>query len=619
MIKELIIPLGVLIALASMILPLPTEAVDFMLVGNLLLAFLLLVNAMYVTDPLKLSALPTMLLLATLFRLALNVTTTRLVLAHGDAGKAVEAFGSVVISGNVAVGVVVFLVITLIQFIVIAKGSERVAEVAARFTLDALPGKQMSIDADVRAGQIDFETARQRRQDLQTESRFYGALDGAMKFIKGDAIAGIVVVCINIIGGLAVGILMLGLDFGAAVNKYTVLTVGDGLLSQIPALLNSLAAGMVVTRVARGDGSSLAKELIGQIGQIRRVKVIVGVVSLLLAIVDGMPRLPLITLAAVLFVSAAMDKPEQPKSNESKELKFQPKVVPLLELEISATLGRTLITLTQFTARLEQVRQHVYDTIGLILKAPELSLLRQGESDWRLKLRGIVIAQGKASEKPEVELDRIATALQNLVQRHAVELVDDMMTRRLLDHFEGESSELVAAVVPNVLTLTQLTEVLKALLREGIPVRNFDIILQAVAEHGPKAGGERPLLEAVRVALSRVISGLYASAEGAIRAHTIESTVDIALARVEKDGAVLDPEVIQAIAAHLEQHWQPGEVLLVSRRARRLLRECLEIRDVRLPVIAHDEVVDGTPIHRVSHVELPSALIDGVIETQLAA
>ena len=211
--RELVVPIALIAIFASMLLPLPQGVLDVLLAGNLFLALLLFLSTLYISDPLKLSALPPILLLATLYRLALNISTTRLILSDGNAGQVVEAFGTVVVQGNIVVGVVVFLVITLIQFIVIAKGSERVAEVSARFTLDALPGKQMSIDADVRAGLIDFETAREKRQDLQTESHFYGALDGAMKFIKGDAIAGIAITAVNVIGGLTVGVGMNGLSF----------------------------------------------------------------------------------------------------------------------------------------------------------------------------------------------------------------------------------------------------------------------------------------------------------------------------------------------------------------------------------------------------------------------
>ncbi|NDC37695.1 MAG: EscV/YscV/HrcV family type III secretion system export apparatus protein, partial [Proteobacteria bacterium] len=335
--KELIVPLAVLGVLASMLLPVPPGVMDFLLVGNLILALVLFLSTLYISDTLKLSALPSMLLLATLYRLALNIATTRNILSSGDGGRVVEAFGTVVIQGNLVVGVVVFLIITLVQFIVIAKGSERVAEVSARFTLDALPGKQMSIDADVRAGLLDMSAARVKRQDLQTESRFYGALDGAMKFVKGDAIAGIVITAINIVGGLAIGILSEGLVIQQALSKYTLLTVGDGLVAQVPALLNSLAAGIIVTRVARGDDASLAGELLAQIGQVRRVKVLSAGLCVLLACIPGMPALPFLALGIVLVASAWLTPSETPAKALPQEHLFTPRPPPLLRVEVDPT------------------------------------------------------------------------------------------------------------------------------------------------------------------------------------------------------------------------------------------------------------------------------------------
>ena len=263
--RDIVMPVGLLLVVGCMIIPLPPAVLDILLCSNLLFALLLVISALHIRDPLKLATLPSLLLMATLFRLSLNLATTRAVLGSGHAGKAVEAFGSVVIQGSVAVGFVLFLLITLIQFIVVAKGAERVAEVAARFTLDALPGKQMAIDAELRSGLLDSETARRKRLEVQMESRFYGALDGAMKFVKGDAIAGIVITFVNICGGLLIGLLVHELEFDVALRRYTVLTIGDGLLSQIPSLLNSIAAGLIVTRVQVDESSTLSSDLISHV------------------------------------------------------------------------------------------------------------------------------------------------------------------------------------------------------------------------------------------------------------------------------------------------------------------------------------------------------------------
>jgi type III secretion protein V len=271
--KELIVPLGLMLVVGCMIIPLPGAVLDILLCSNLLFALLLVIAALHIRDPLKMATLPSLLLMATLWRLSLNLATTRAVLSSGHAGKAVEAFGSIVIQGSVVVGFVLFLLISLIQFIVVAKGAERVAEVSARFTLDALPGKQMAIDAEIRSGTLDPEAARKKRADVQMESRFYGALDGAMKFVKGDAIAGLVIAAVNILGGLAVGMLIHKLELDVALRRYTVLTIGDGLLSQIPSLLNSVAAGLVVTRVQVDESSTLASDLLGQLAQFKVARI----------------------------------------------------------------------------------------------------------------------------------------------------------------------------------------------------------------------------------------------------------------------------------------------------------------------------------------------------------
>jgi type III secretory pathway component EscV len=259
--QEVLVPVGLLLILGCMLVPLPPLLLDILLCSNLLFALLLVVGALHIKDPLKLSTLPSLLLMATLVRLSLNLATTRAVLSTGHAGQAVEAFGAVVTQGSLVVGCILFLLITLIQFIVVAKGAERVAEVSARFTLDALPGKQMAIDAEIRSGLLDPEGARRKRSEVQSESRFYGALDGAMKFVKGDAVAGLVVTFVNIAGGLLVGLLIHGLDLEVALRRYTLLTIGDGLLSQVPSLLNAVAAGLIVTRVQVDELSSLSGDL----------------------------------------------------------------------------------------------------------------------------------------------------------------------------------------------------------------------------------------------------------------------------------------------------------------------------------------------------------------------
>ncbi len=295
----------VVLIIALMIIPMPTWLLDILLATNISMAVVLLLSAIYVTRPLRIATFPTILLITTLFRLGLNVSSTRLILLQADAGEVIRSFGHFVVAGNVVVGAIVFLILTLIQFVVIAKGSERVAEVAARFTLDAMPGKQMSIDADLRAGNIDADEARRRRKVLERESQLYGSMDGAMKFVKGDAIAGIAITLINIVGGLIVGVYQMNMSAGEAAQTYSLLTIGDGLVSQIPALVISTAAGLVVTRVASEDenahlGQDIGLQLLGQ----PKAIAIAGMLMLLMAVVPGLPAFPFLVLGSVCCITA---------------------------------------------------------------------------------------------------------------------------------------------------------------------------------------------------------------------------------------------------------------------------------------------------------------------------
>ncbi|MDC0357834.1 flagellar biosynthesis protein FlhA [Oligoflexia bacterium] len=604
MIKDLCVPVGVILILISMLLPLPPYVIDFLLVGNLILALILLISTLYISEPLKLSALPTILLLATLYRLALNISTTRLILGSGEVGQVIEAFGNVVIQGNIVVGVVVFLVITLVQFIVIAKGSERVAEVSARFTLDALPGKQMSIDADVRAGLIDFQTARQKRQDLQTESRFYGALDGAMKFVKGDAIASIIITAINIIGGFSIGVLLNGLEMQSALSRYTLFTVGDGLLSQIPALLNSIAAGMIVTRVVRGDNSSLATELVEQLGQLQRVKVMVGTVAMLFAMVPALPSLPFLFLGGVLFLSAFMANQKANTEGTRQPRTFSPRTPAVIAIELPESSWVDLMGSGQALEMLRVFKEETYERKGLVLLQPELIVAHELDRDFKVKMRGVVFTSGRIPAEVDTLIDTLAALLKQLVEERCCEFVDDILTRRTLDFFDEEAPELVSAVVPGVVTLTQLTGVLKELAREGLPIRNFDMILQAVAESGPKANGERELLEDVRIALRRMISEKYANEQRELTAYTLDPLIDLGFVKAEKEEGALDLTHLALMVDTLTASEMERPLLLASKGARRLIQECMDLRKIDAIVLAHDELTSEAQLVEQGNIAL---------------
>jgi len=605
--KELIVPLAVLGILASMLLPVPPGVMDFLLVGNLILALVLFLSTLYISDTLKLSALPSMLLLATLYRLALNIATTRNILSSGNGGHVVEAFGTVVIQGNLVVGVVVFLIITLVQFIVIAKGSERVAEVSARFTLDALPGKQMSIDADVRAGLLDMTAARTKRQDLQTESRFYGALDGSMKFVKGDAIAGIVITVINIIGGLAIGMLSEGLAPQQAISKYTILTVGDGLVAQIPALLNSLAAGLSVTRVSRGDDASLAGELLAQIGQERRVKGLCAGLCVLLGCIPGMPALPFVALGLVLVVSAYLTPRTTQAASVAQEQLFTPRPPALLRVDVDSDGAAVVYQHGGFIKAVEKIRGRLYTSSGLILPFPEFGPNELLKDSFEISLRGVPVMRGARVADAAALVEQLTAAVEEVYSKHMLECVDDVLTRRTLDTYEALTPELVSSVVPGIVSVTQLTEILKSLVREGISVRQFDVILQAIAEHGPKAGNERILLEEVRIALRRMVShSIMPATDTAVQFAMLSPIIDLQLSKHERERSVVDLNLIECIADYVRQH--PGDwVVLTSRSARRLVKEFLTLKGISKTVVAHEELVPELKFELIGEIALASS------------
>jgi len=612
--REIFVPLAIVAMVATMLVPLPEAVLNFLLVINFTLAILLLISGLYISEPLKLSVLPTLLLLTTLYRLALNIATTRMILSTGSAGEVVEAFGKVVIQGNVLVGLVIFLIISLVQFIVVAKGAERVAEVSARFTLDALPGKQMSIDADVRAGLIDGETARKKRDDLQSESRFYGSLDGAMKFVKGDAIAGLIITAINIVGGLIMGVAVQELDLFVAFQKYTILTVGDGLLSQIPALLNATAAGIIVTRVATTNDSSLSKDLINQLSSLRSVQFLTAFVGVIIACLPGLPAMPFLTMAAVLAGFAFL-KPVPPVAGVPS-FSFQPRVVPVLEVSLPRETLLKIQQESELTAKLDKFRADIHNSIGILLQRPFFAVLADGAEAPKIRIRGVEVPSNLKAD--EINLNNIIKAFTQAVKENAVELVDDSMTRRLLDALDADAPELVAAVVPGVISVTQLTMILKNLLRDDITLRHFDIILQAIAENGPKASTERALLEEIRVGLRRIISAKYAPS-GTLSVFTLDPVFDVLLTKAEKEGREIEPRHLLAIL-HSVRSFDLSEdsVVLISKCARRLFSEVLGAKGIRLRCLAFDEITESTRIEKVGEIALPSNQAEEVI-MELAA
>ncbi len=610
---EAVVPLGLLLLVGCMLIPIPSWMLDILLCANLLFAVLLVIGTLHIREPLKLTTLPSLLLLATLVRLSLNLATTRAVLGTGHAGKAVEAFGSIVIQGNFVVGFVLFLLITLIQFIVVAKGAERVAEVSARFTLDALPGKQMAIDAEIRGGLLDPEAARTKRQEVQTESRFYGALDGAMKFVKGDAIAGLVITFVNIVGGLLVGVIIQHLDFDVAIKRYTLLTIGDGLLSQIPSLLNSVAAGLVVTRVQSHDSSSLSSDLLSQLGEFKAARVFVALASFVLGCLPGMPHGALFAVAGLSGVSLMAARRDDDKEEDTTKGKlFEPTLSLTVQIEVSKDFIPSLPSLRELSDNLEELRSYAFGRWGIVLQRPGISVWDRAPTSCRLLIRGMEV--WRSGDAPAWH--RVLTHLQDAIDEHRGNLIDDGATRRALDYVELQIPDLVSGVVPSVVSLTQLTGLLRSLLKEGVTTRHLDVVLQTIAEHGGKCS-ERALLAEVRAALAPVISE-GAARDNVIQGIAIEPLLDLALSKAEETGSLLAGDVVDAICSRVGALLRPEVVLVASKRARAYLRDVVRIRWADVRVIAYEEVAPRYNVVSVGHVELEgeslrAALLQGAM------
>ena len=606
--------------LVFMVMPLPTLLLDLLLSFSITFSLIILLASMYVQNPLDLSAFPSILLLITLFRLSLNVASTRIILLNGSegiqaAGKVIKAFGSFVVGGNYLVGIIVFLILVAINFIVITKGAGRIAEVAARFTLDAMPGKQMSIDADLNAGLITEQEARQRRLLIAREAEYYGAMDGANKFVRGDAVAGIVITLINIIGGLTVGVFQNDMSFSAAAQNYTLLTIGDGLVSQVPALIVSTAAGVIVTRA--GANSSLGEEIVSQILiQPKAIAVAAGVLFGF-ALVPGLPTLPFLILAAlsaglayVVFkaikTSARME--EQLKIKEEKALPSdQFDALPPLDI-LAIEVGYGLIPLVdveqdgQLLNRIKSLRRQIARELGIIvapvhiqdnmqLKPGEYLILLKGNEVGRGELMAnyyLAMNPGGTTEKISgiptreptyglpalwikedakenalakgftvVDLATVLTThLSEIVKRHSHELLGRQDVQQLLDNLKETHPKVVEELIPNLLPLGGVVKVLQNLLKEQIPIRDLLAILEALADWASVTKDLDILTEHVRHALARTITKLHLTPDGKIAAvtlgHSVESAVSDALRQTEHGSYLaLDPAMAQQVMNNL--------------------------------------------------------------------
>ena len=581
---DVFIAVGIIGILLVMILPLPAPVLDMLLAMNLALSLVALLVALYTLEPLEFAIFPSLLLFLTLFRLALNISSTRLILLHGNqgpdaAGAVIKAFGNFVIGGNFVVGVIVFSILIVINFVVITKGAGRIAEVAARFTLDAMPGKQMAIDADLNAGLLNEQQARRRRQAIQQEADFYGAMDGASKFVRGDAIAGILITFVNVIGGIVIGVLQQGMLVQQALQTYTILTVGDGLISQVPALIISTAAGVVVTKVT--TEVTLGSQLITQFAVQPRALGTAAGILFLLGWIPGLPGFPLLTLAvlsgaaAYHFRGARLTADDGAASQEAQQTTLpEPAADPmddltpidLLELEV----GYGLIALVdserdgELLERIKTVRRQMAQELGVIV--PPLRIrdnleLKPGE--YTMLIKGVEVARGELmlghylamhpGEEPQAGLgipttepafglpavwvsadtkDQaqlagytvvdlptvIITHLTEVIKRHLHELLSREEVQKLLKRFAETSPKVVEELVPTLLSLGGIQKVLQNLLREQISIRDLLSILETLADYAPITRDPVLLTEYVRQSLARSITKQWQTAEGDIPA-----------------------------------------------------------------------------------------------------
>lgn len=582
--QDLALILLLILIVFMIILPLPTWLLDVMIGTNMALSLLILIVSIYLVRPSSFTTLPAILLFATLFRLAIGISTTRMILLQADAGKIVETFGKFVLGGSLVVGIVVFLIITIVQFIVITKGAERVAEVSARFSLDALPGRQMSIDSDMRAGEIDMNEARRRREALQLESEFYGSMDGAMKFVKGDAIAGLIIIAVNILGGLGVGVGQMGMPFGEALHRYSVLTVGDGMVSEIPALLMAIAAGIVITRITHSDSADLGRDIAGQIATSPRAMQVAGIIMVGFAFIPGFPKLTFLALAALIGGGGLMIErnvrrradeadplgPDAPTAVGKTDLMLVP--MPPVQLTVGHDLAAGLHRGAFDRAALRE-RTRLFDDLGVPFPRLQLSTDAALPGDrWQLRVENVPVAEGaippgklrltdqpdaarilgltlteaplSAAEQhswwlepsaesalrraglrfqsPEQALAAIATAR---LPRHASEFLGVQEVGALLGAMESRYDSLVAEA-QKALPVQKIAAIMRRLVEEEIPIRNLRILLETIVEWAPREKDSDLLTEYVRAALARQISHKYADGDRMIPAYVLESDIE---------------------------------------------------------------------------------------------
>ena len=615
---EMAVVILIVLILVMFFIPLPPYILDFFLTLNISLSFLILLLTMNVRKALEFSVFPSLLLVTTLFRLALNVSSTRLILLNGYAGQVVQAFGGFVAGNNPVVGFVIFIILTLINFLVITKGAERVAEVAARFTLDAMPGKQMSIDADLNAGLINEQEARVRRREIEREADFYGSMDGASKFVKGDAIAGVIITLINLLGGGVIGMWQQGLDFLSAIQLYALLTIGDGLVSQVPALLTSTATGILVTRSASED--SLGTDLTRQILSYPQILGVTAGVIGLFGLVPGMPTIPFLLIALLLWgLTYILRREEKAQIEAAVEQEVAPEpegykpenVLSLLAVDpLEVEIGYSLIPLVDkaqggdLFERVSLIRRQVALELGIILPAIRIrDNMQLAPNQYVIKIKGVEVASGELMTNYFLAMDAgavtekvagiptkepafglpalwisedqrekaelagytvvdspsvLATHLTEVIRNHAHELLGRQEVQAMLDYVKADYPVVFDELFPNLMTTGEVQKVLSQLLREGIPIRNLVTILETLADYAPLTKDLNMLAEYVRASLARQISKMLAGEDGIIKVLTLTPQAEERIVTAQEDeGQPLDPVWLNKFYESLKRQIRP--------------------------------------------------------------
>lgn len=601
--------IGVVGILIALIVPLPPFLLDIMLTANIAIAILILLTATYIPRPLEFSVFPSLLLFTTLLRLSLNVATTRQILLKGYAGNVIEVFGDFVVGGNYIVGGVIFLILVIIQFMVITKGSTRIAEVAARFTLDAMPGKQLSIDADLNSGLITEEEAKQKRKDISREADFYGAMDGASKFVRGDASAGIMITFINVLGGLGIGVFQLGIPLVDALQKYTLLTIGDGLVAQIPSLIIATGSGIIVTR-AGDDEDSLGRNIGSQIFTQPRAAMLAAVVLFIFGLIPGFPKIPFFSIGIALALIGYMlsNKPEEEEEEIVEEIDGEEanreNLVQLLQVDpMEIEIGYSLIPLVDVNQggnlldRITLIRKQFANDYGMIIPAIRIrDNIQVQPNEYVIKIGGVTVAHGEAESDfflamnpgtasgelegsktvepafglPAVWIEEerkdyaeamgytvvdsasvVATHLTEVIRMHIHELLSRQDVANLIETLKETNQSVVDDLIPGVLPLSTVHRVLQNLLRELVPIRNLARILEVLSEYGQKTKDPDMLAEFVRQELGRLIIAPYLDQTGQLKVISfdpeLEKMIMDSMGHGERSGGAMDPALMQLI------------------------------------------------------------------------